>query len=541
MELLYLWIEDYKNIKKQGFNFSPRFDVKYDEKENLLTINEKKNYTSIFPNNINITAIVGENGSGKSSFLEVIKQLDISTNTYISVPYIKVFMKNNKLILTGSIFDTKNNMNLEYLYIPMLPSTNKKHNEQKLVLKKEVYSNIHLYQYSFDVDKKSIVDYPNKKLSIEYIAIEDKKMLIEYIRNNEEHKKRFGEYFEPNQCEIRLNENISGNINSLVEKYKQLPKRDDEHPFIWRICQYIMIILESTGLNNPLTGLDNINDLKKYIRKFLKNKDERNISKIQEIKTLVEYIKKLTNLGVNIKSENEFHSIFTIETTLLLENFFILKNLPDCFVVDFLDKEKNIRYNDLSSGEKTILKIRFFVENTIQNSNANQHIFLLDEIETDLHPNWQKKLLNYLIETFSKREQQYFHFILTTHSPFLLSDIPKENAIFLEKGKQIYPDIETFGANIHTLLSHGFFMKDGLMGEFAKSKIDKAIKYLNQTVLSSAEMDFCENIIFIVGEPILKRQLQKMIDSKKMDSVATDIKDEIKLLKHRIALLSQRL
>ncbi len=26
MELLYLWIEDYKNIKQQGFNFSPLYD-----------------------------------------------------------------------------------------------------------------------------------------------------------------------------------------------------------------------------------------------------------------------------------------------------------------------------------------------------------------------------------------------------------------------------------------------------------------------------------------------------------------------------------
>ena len=29
MELVYLWVEDYKNIKKQGFNFSPNFDVKF--------------------------------------------------------------------------------------------------------------------------------------------------------------------------------------------------------------------------------------------------------------------------------------------------------------------------------------------------------------------------------------------------------------------------------------------------------------------------------------------------------------------------------
>ena len=29
MELVYLWIEEYKNIKKQGFNFSSKFDCNF--------------------------------------------------------------------------------------------------------------------------------------------------------------------------------------------------------------------------------------------------------------------------------------------------------------------------------------------------------------------------------------------------------------------------------------------------------------------------------------------------------------------------------
>jgi len=33
MELIYLWVEEYKNIKNQGFSFSPRFNVAFDEKE----------------------------------------------------------------------------------------------------------------------------------------------------------------------------------------------------------------------------------------------------------------------------------------------------------------------------------------------------------------------------------------------------------------------------------------------------------------------------------------------------------------------------
>ena len=67
MELVYLWVDKYKNIDKQGFNFSPRFRCEF--KDGILNIDENKHYVSIFPDNINITAIVGENGSGKSSIL----------------------------------------------------------------------------------------------------------------------------------------------------------------------------------------------------------------------------------------------------------------------------------------------------------------------------------------------------------------------------------------------------------------------------------------------------------------------------------------
>ena len=31
MELVYLWVDKYKNIDKQGFNFSPRFRCEYDK------------------------------------------------------------------------------------------------------------------------------------------------------------------------------------------------------------------------------------------------------------------------------------------------------------------------------------------------------------------------------------------------------------------------------------------------------------------------------------------------------------------------------
>ena len=71
-----MWVEDYKNIKKQGFNFSPRFECSFDGE--TLTINERKEDEYIkdfFGKNINVTAIVGKNGSGKSRILKFIRQI----------------------------------------------------------------------------------------------------------------------------------------------------------------------------------------------------------------------------------------------------------------------------------------------------------------------------------------------------------------------------------------------------------------------------------------------------------------------------------
>lgn len=36
VELVYLWVEDYKNIHQQEFNFSPRFNCTFEDYEDAL-------------------------------------------------------------------------------------------------------------------------------------------------------------------------------------------------------------------------------------------------------------------------------------------------------------------------------------------------------------------------------------------------------------------------------------------------------------------------------------------------------------------------
>lgn len=91
-------------------------------------------------------------------------------------------------------------------------------------------------------------------------------------------------------------------------------------------------------------------------------------------------------------------------------------------------------------------------------------------------------------------------------------------------------DIDTFGANIHTLLTHGFFMSEGLLGDFAKNKIDDIKKFYEEVQNSNnsnkihieelkekfnkSKIEF-EYIQQIIGEPFLQTIVKNYLDELK--------------------------
>lgn len=77
-ELIYLYIEDFGYcFQKQEFVFSPNYDVRYaKEGDRTLTISPKENpHQGIYGAGIaNISLLVGNNGSGKTSVMELLAQ-----------------------------------------------------------------------------------------------------------------------------------------------------------------------------------------------------------------------------------------------------------------------------------------------------------------------------------------------------------------------------------------------------------------------------------------------------------------------------------
>jgi predicted ATP-binding protein involved in virulence len=112
--------------------------------------------------------------------------------------------------------------------------------------------------------------------------------------------------------------------------------------------------------------------------------------------------------------------------------------------------------NQLSDGEKNLLVMvadiarRLAIANPDPTKNAleGEGIILIDEIELHLHPQWQRDIIPRLTSTFPNCQ-----FIVTTHSPQVLSNVKKEN-VFIVEDFQVYPaDAYTFGRDSNSILS----------------------------------------------------------------------------------------
>ena len=109
-----------------------------------------------------------------------------------------------------------------------------------------------------------------------------------------------------------------------------------------------------------------------------------------------------------------------------------------------LEKDGNVlNINQLSDGEKCTLalfgdiarRLAIANESVLIDSLHGQGVVLIDEIDLHLHPEWQRKIMGILRNTFPN-----IQFIITTHSPQVLGDIPADMKIFAvrnEDGKAI--------------------------------------------------------------------------------------------------------
>ncbi|MBX2950061.1 MAG: hypothetical protein KF704_12345 [Crocinitomicaceae bacterium] len=214
---------------------------------------------------------------------------------------------------------------------------------------------------------------------------------------------------------------------------------------------------------------------------------------------------------------------------------------PSVFTIDFLlnenveEPEKYSFFEELSSGEQQ----KIHTTNTViyhLNNLYSVHLaksekkrikyqylnIILDEIELYYHPDLQRRFINDLIDTIKIQKHlakaEYIkglNFIFSTHSPFILSDIPMQNVLLMGNENKSFSKQKTFSANIYDLLANAFFMDEGYIGEYAKSKIRYVIDYVNNGSYNNESQLKYEEIVNLIGDRFIREKLHDMLLSKK--------------------------
>lgn len=179
----------------------------------------------------------------------------------------------------------------------------------------------------------------------------------------------------------------------------------------------------------------------------------------------------------------------------------------------------------LSAGESALLNQFSEFYEALKHVKKTDVLVTIDEGELYLHPEWQRQYINSLhlfFGYFSDQLKAKFQLAVTSHSPFIVSDIPRFNLIFLKrddaglsKNSDSVQHLQTLGGNVFELFVDGFYLEE-FISAFAFKKIDAAIKFLNgeeQTDFKNiAEVDAFSKLI---GESIVRDEIQKIIDREK--------------------------
>ncbi len=555
----------------QIINFGGKYLYDFKTNENKIEITRKINNQYIenfFGENISlVSAIVGSNGAGKTSLGHTLLMNYNNQNYEIDCNIIVFIFEDNlstKILerhYGNTNFSTKcigfqfSNLNRKDLttvfYTPILDT-------------REFYIN-HTVSQFFDISKFRFFqnDTEEEKGSFsalsEFHLSENLKRWIIFMGSYREqlifHFKKLPHFKTIDIVVNKINflkgnfDNVSEDFNLFAKEFyeiwqkeyhgkNQTNKKKLELNIILRTIEKVFKILEDTGnkyfiegkVKIRVTEIKNLN-LKDAFYKFL---EEHYYIKLKNVKLPVKEIKEFIETLLNNLPENENDlkshgwNKYNVDFNSAIKIIIAYQNFISAFSKNFTyDKTILLTFKpriDLSSGEKGLLDL-FSSFYSIKDELKTKNILLfIDEGDATFHPEWKIKYVNSLVKIFPKIfEQNTIQIIFTTHDPLTLSDIPDNNIVYL-KNRRVLSDEDkpkkTFGANISELLEESFFLENGLIGDFAKEKIEQTINWLNDCetkksnynndfYIESSEKEHHLKVIELIDEKIIHYKLRE--------------------------------
>ena len=321
--------------------------------------------------------------------------------------------------------------------------------------------------------------------------------------------RRFFEWFR-NREDIE-NENGRNQNNSILKLEIKL----DE--FKKNTIEIIHFILNKNKDNDivikELNSFHSCKNITEIFSKIINVINHDNINLTKEEKQI------LIDDTCSLKNENEFilNNITELENLVFDTQLSSVRNSIKAFIPNFdklhIQRKPKLRLLvnkagekepldvlQLSQGEKSLMALvgdiarRLAMMNpTLDNPLEGTGIVLIDEIEMHLHPRWQRSIIPDLQRTFPNCQ-----FIITTHSPQVLSRVHRDDIFILDNSQVYQPSSNPIGRDSNDILEE--IMNVTKRPKEIQDLSDKYFSLLSKNLFEEAQ--------------IVRKNLEKVLDSE---------------------------
>ncbi len=173
---------------------------------------------------------------------------------------------------------------------------------------------------------------------------------------------------------------------------------------------------------------------------------------------------------------------------------------------------RSVCMDGLSDGEAQLIEILA----TSRIFSSKETLFLYDEPETHLNPSWRTYFHGHLSKAITPKgdDETHSHVFLSTHSPFMVSSLKKENVLFFNRDDEglihMGPvDSQTYGASFEVLIKQHF----GLKSLISQTVVEAVKEYLYLHSGSEGEASTSEWIKVNLGDSMEKAYLLRKLQS----------------------------
>lgn len=524
-ELIGLYVDNYRMFHNQSFQLNPNYFFKVCKEGKVeITLKENDNYDVFDKDGLNVITICGPNGSGKSTLLRMIRDIDALSNT-------------NKTLF---LFKDENG-NFACTEKSKLSLLTKNGSEMKLSLETEVQGYSQIY-----AEGDGLFEYEKKSFRTEFIDEYIKnKSIYNLSWNNNEYD---GDLF--THFRIRVEKDLLDETrNVLVRKgFTFLEDRPMDEYLIDYPLAFLLIIQYQGSYFNEIKITDEELKEQKFssvIDIFIKHTvPEKKLALYKKINSkLQDFIwkkqkkdkefsfkdlpldsppKKIYSLKKYTEKKDYKRSIIN-EIDFFIKDLNLFNGSTDSYITMEpikLFKDGSIRaLYELSDGEYRFIEYRYQLHFAFQKAIERNSCFCwFDEPNNYMHPEWSRIFWEKLIESVRiiRNElnlQKRMSIFVTTHSPFLLSDLFSHNVIVLKDVSEpgsVRNIIATksepvFAENIGKLLYKNFSLEKTI-GEIAANEI--------KDCLNNPQKKGREFIISQIADPLLKRLVKAKVENE---------------------------